>query len=227
MGPMSKHGFVRTTAWTVVSANGPSATLRFTSNDHTYKQWPHHFTLDYIITIEYDHQRPVLVTELVFRNLDDDVSTEFAAALHSYFGVDNIACVRVRGLGTPGELKYLDNTQQRKTVTEMNDVIKIEGEVDRIYLQCNERAVIENVSNNLNIIVDTPLTDDGKNGFTDKVVWNPYIERCKTIGDLHADDYVRFVCVEAARTVPKVCVGGGGVWRAGMRLYFAKSESML
>jgi glucose-6-phosphate 1-epimerase len=225
MGPLTNHGFVRTTAWTLLEVDGPKATLRFSSNKKTYSLWPFHFHLDYHIVIEYVNDTPHLNTDLIFYNLGDSTSVEFTIALHPYFSVDNISEVRLQGLKSDDVLSYLDNTQNRKSVIETNKTITIHDKVDRIYLQCGEQAIIENVSNesvsnesvsneSVSIVIQTPKSNG--QGFGDKVVWNP--------SATSHQNYKRFLCVEAAQIVPKVCVPPLGVWKGTMRVFFQRER---
>jgi glucose-6-phosphate 1-epimerase len=56
--------------------------------------------------------------------------------------------------------------------------------------------------------------------FTDVVVWNPGPDKAAQMNDLPADDWVKMLCVEAARVIDPVTLPPGEEW-AGMQTLIA------
>ena len=57
-----------------------------------------------------------------------------------------------------------------------------------------------------------------KDGFPDAVVWNPGAAKCATMADLEPEDYLRFVCVEAAAVRTPVHLEPGERWEGRQAL---------
>jgi len=51
-----------------------------------------------------------------------------------------------------------------------------------------------------------------KEGFSDCVVWNPYIEKSKGMADFGDDEWKSMICAESAIVVNPVTVQPGGSW---------------
>ena len=92
-------------------------------------------------------------------------------------------------------------------------------EVDRIYLDAP--AVLK--------IRDASMPESGYGGtFTieksatlpDAVVWNPWVEKSKKMGDFRDDEYREMVCVEVAGT-RKMSVAPGATWEGSQTISFA------
>lgn len=64
------------------------------------------------------------------------------------------------------------------------------GEVDRVYQDIKQDTT--------SIVVGgQPTIDVTRDNLSDTVIWNPWIEKTKGMGDLRPEDsYKRFVCVE-------------------------------
>ncbi len=50
------------------------------------------------------------------------------------------------------------------------------------------------------------------------MVWNPGAAKCATMADLEPEDYLRFVCVEAATVGAPVTLGPGERWQGSQTL---------
>lgn len=68
-----------------------------------------------------------------------DKPLKFTTALHTYFRVSDIGATHVEGLSG---LKFLDNMQNRQEGTDEQDVISINGEIDRIYVKAPDQLKV-------------------------------------------------------------------------------------
>ncbi|TSA50849.1 MAG: D-hexose-6-phosphate mutarotase [Nitrosomonadales bacterium] len=180
------HGFARTTGWQVIaSAALPDGATRITfeleQNDATRAQWPHTCQLHHIVTVGRE-----LTLELVTRNTGT-TPFEITEALHTYFAIGDIGATRITGLAG---CEYLDKTDGYQRKTEPG-TIDISAEVDRVYLNTTADCIIEDRQLNRRIRI-------AKTGSQSTVVWNPWIEKTRQMGDLGEDGYRGMVCVESA-----------------------------
>lgn len=114
-------------------------------------------------------------------------SFEFQMLLHSYFSVPDISKTAITGLGSVTYIdKMLNATEQQQT----DPQIKITGEVDRVYKSIKQDTT--------SIVVDGKShLDVARDNLEDSVVWNPWIEKAKGMGDFEPKDgYKNMVCVE-------------------------------
>ena len=121
-----------------------------------------------------------------------------SGALHSYFSVGDVREVAIKGLeGTD----YLDTVGDH-TVRYQDGVIRIDQEVDRYY-DSSGSVRLEDPLKKRTILIE-------KKASPSTVVWNPWIEKAAALSDLPNEDYLNFVCIEAAITNDRaVSVGKG------------------
>jgi glucose-6-phosphate 1-epimerase len=93
----------------------------------------------------------------------------FAAALHTYFLIDDIASVRIDGVET--------------------EELVITDKFDRVYEAVAPRQALVDGGVVLTL---------RQEGFTDAVVWNPGAEDAAALADMADEEYRRFVCIEPA-----------------------------
>ena len=191
-GPLPSHGFARTAEWRVAATSAsPQQTvlsLELSPNAEHERLWPHTFRAEFRVELSTG-----LRTALEISNLGKS-SFEFQNALHTYFLVGDIAQVDLPGLAG---CTYLDNTNNRSAGIEERERIRFDGEIDRIYQRSPAKLTINDGSLGRSIIIQ-------KRGMNDSVVWNPWIEKARTLSDLPDEDYTRFVCVESGNMVPAV-----------------------
>jgi glucose-6-phosphate 1-epimerase len=186
------HGFVRNRLWQVIGteAIGDSATrivLGLSDTEDTRELWPHPFELRLEITVG-----SILNLALVSRNLGDRPYT-LTQALHSYFTVGDITQTKVLGLdGT----SYIDKVDENKVKPQSGDV-EVTAEVDRIYQAVPSELTIVDGALNRRLRINS-------SGNQTAVVWNPWVELSAKSGDLAADDYTRFICVETTNAADDV-----------------------
>lgn len=199
-GPLPRHGFARTAAWTVVDAPQASAdcrvTLRLCSNADTRALWPHAFVCELTVALEDDH----LCMRLEVSN-PGTTPFSFQAALHTYLAVGAIGSVRLSGLEN---CVFEDTTQAHgPRAADPQTVLHIDGTTDRIYYDTPSQLGLQSDHGALAL---------EHQGFCDVVVWNPGKTGEGAFADLPLDGYQHFVCVEAA-LIGRACeLGAGECW---------------
>jgi glucose-6-phosphate 1-epimerase len=188
------HGYARTVPWEILEtkalADG-STFLRFglVENDTTRAQWPHASTVQLEATVGKS-----LRVELITTNTGTK-SFELGEALHTYFQISDVAKVTIRGLDN---CAYLDKVQDFARFTQKDGIV-IESEVDRVYINTAADCVIEDKGLKRAIRI-------AKQGSMSTVVWNPWVEKGKEMGDLGEDGYRSMVCVESGNAWDNVVV---------------------
>lgn len=107
----------------------------------------------------------------------------FSSALHTYFQVDHIGQVRIAGV--------------------QEEPLRIDDKHDEIYRGIRGPITLADGAGTLK------LTGQG---FSDAVVWNPGAADTAALADMADDEYLRFVCVEAA-LIDAVTLAPGATWR--------------
>ncbi|KAJ3197496.1 hypothetical protein HK101_003194 [Irineochytrium annulatum] len=166
----------------------------------TIVKWPHPFTLTYTVTMTVSPVK-TLRTHLKVDNTGPN-SFDFASLLHTYFGVDDIADVKVQGLAGG---KYVDKVRNAQAFVEDQEEVVFTGEVDRVYENPTLKAVaiMEGGRMTANVVYE---------GFNDVVVWNPWIEKAAGMADFPDDGYKKMVCVEVGQVAQNVTLPPGGSW---------------
>jgi len=184
-GTGMRHGFARVSDWHLLDSgveDGEAIAL-FTLAEEDLKPeyaraWRHSFSLALRVGIKGD----TLSMNLEVRNTGED-DLPFAAALHTYYLVDDINKVRVAGVSP--------------------DQIAIDGNVDKIY---------RDVPGDIAIVTGAGTLHVQQSGFTDAVVWNPGAADAAALADMADEEYTQFVCVEPA-VLDVVALEEDEVWR--------------
>jgi glucose-6-phosphate 1-epimerase len=209
LGPLPRHGFARTATWEFagVSDEAASATARFLlrDSDATRRVWPHAFLAELSVTVG----GPRLEVALSVANTGAQ-PLAFNAALHTYLRVADIGAV---SLGSLAGMRYHDQVQGGEQI-QAEPTLEFRGEVDRIYFNAPDRLEVREGDH---------ITPVEKDGFTDWVIWNPWVERGAALTDLEPEGYRRMVCVEAAAvgspTGMPIGLEPGARWRAAQRTW--------
>jgi glucose-6-phosphate 1-epimerase len=204
LGPLQKHGFARTSEWSIVASSASEATLRLRDSPATLSVWPHPFVAE-------------LTVRLGAASIDVALSVvnsgrapfEFTAALHSYIRVDDVRGVRVRGLDG---LRYRDSAAANREGTERAPELAIEGEVDRIYFDAADPIEVREAGRVTRAIIT---------GFRDVVIWNPGPGADTTMPDMEPGGYSRMLCVEAAAIGTPLHLEPGARWSGAQTLAVA------
>ncbi|MFC6632826.1 D-hexose-6-phosphate mutarotase [Microbulbifer taiwanensis] len=129
------------------------------------------------------------VTMILGRELDlqlrlenrGDESAEFSWAWHTYYAVDDVREVEVRGLEN---CEFLDKTRGLRRFTQ-EGVLTFPGEVDRVF---------ENAPAQQQIATRAPIESHSENCHS-VIAWNPGAELAATLADV-GEHYREYVCVE-------------------------------
>lgn len=199
-GPLPKHGFARNRNWQLQSAvrladGSAQAILSLQDSEPTRAIWPYAFKLELQVRVF----EKTLELVLTVTNLDQQVIT-FTNALHTYLGVTEIDEVQVFGLQ---HQRYQDSALGLKNCTQASEILRIQGEVDRIY-NCSPAAVLVQ-ENHHDISITT-------SGFTDTVVWNPGADKGAAFNDMQAEGYRKMLCIEAAVIENPIRLDPGASW---------------
>lgn len=202
-GPLLKHGFARSVPWRVVgtpeSAPGTAAAhVRLRAGETTRQYWDTDFQLDLTVTVG----GPALTLALAVTNTDARPYT-FAAALHTYLRISDIATIALDGLHGLAYREFgVDGVQD-------DTLLRFDGEVDRIYWNVPGPVTLHDGDQRMDIAAE---------GFPDVVTWNPGAEKGAALADMTPDGYRRMVCVEAGLIGQPVTLAPGAVWRGTQRL---------
>jgi glucose-6-phosphate 1-epimerase len=109
-----------------------------------------------------------------------------SGALHTYLAIGDIHRVTIEGLDGA---EYLDTVGKQEVRRQSGDIV-FDREVDRNYRTTGEVRVKDAALNRTLVVHGS--------GSQTAVVWNPWIEKSKTLKDLPDDAYKSFVCVETA-----------------------------
>jgi glucose-6-phosphate 1-epimerase len=179
------HGFVRTKIWQLesIARAGEAVTVSmFTeSSDETKKWWPAEFRLVYRVTFGSE-----LRLELEVSNTGES-PLRFEEALHAYLRVADARQARVKGLDG---VRYFDKTDSNRGKIQQGD-IEIASETDRVYLDTSSAIELDDPLQHCRIRV-------AKENSRTTVVWNPWIEKARSLSDLGEAEWTRMVCIEAS-----------------------------
>ncbi|MFZ6799088.1 D-hexose-6-phosphate mutarotase [Undibacterium sp. Di24W] len=211
-GTLPKHGFARNAEWRLVSSGvleqgAAQAVFELQENIARLLIWPHVFRAELVVTVA---EETLQLDFSVVNNGDTEFS--FTTALHTYFRVDDIAQTVIHGLGG---LDYRDTVDGQRDCHQVEELLQITAETDRIY---------GNVASDILIIQPHQQLQIRQSGFADAVVWNPGAAKGAQLADLEPNGYQRMLCVEAATILKPVVLAPGQIW-TGMQIMSVQSRS--
>ncbi|MEN8259335.1 MAG: D-hexose-6-phosphate mutarotase [Pseudomonadota bacterium] len=180
------HGFARVAQWKVIAtqalADGATRLVfSLLQNDATRAYWPHATELELHISVG-----TALEFVLLTRNTDSKPVT-VGDALHTYFQVGDVRGIVISGLDG---CSYVDKVDQGKRKRQMGP-LTIDAETDRIYLESIRDCLIDDPGLRRRLRIS-------KRGSRSMIVWNPWVEKARKMGDLGEDGYLTMICVESA-----------------------------
>ena len=211
-GPLVKHGFARTMAWSgqsedaqPVEGGGLQITLRFEDNAATRAVWPHAF--EALLTVEL---RPGALTVRLAVHNRGAKDLLFTAALHSYLQVPGAEQVELQGLDGLGYWDAAAAGAVADTYPVQAGAVRFGVETDRVYPRAAQALELNADKPLLRIAQDVP--------WSETVVWNPGPELCQRLSDMAPDSWQHMLCVEAAAIDAPVVIAPGGHWQAAQHL---------
>jgi glucose-6-phosphate 1-epimerase len=180
---LNQHGFARNRMWELVSSEDEKditiVTLKLLDAKHE------HFNYECELSVTF-HIGKELQIELTTKNLGYE-SVKITQALHTYFNISDISDAQITGLENKPYFDQLDATNKIQ-----NGVIKIDAEVDRIYKGVDKTITLTDANKTTNI------TNTNSKSV---IVWNPWVEKSLSMGDLDNNGYKNFVCIESANAL--------------------------
>ncbi len=178
------HGFVRNRLWQVsgaeLTAEGDvRVVLGMMDTGDSRAIWSYEFDLALEIIVG-DSLSLALITKNHGQN-----AFPLTQAFHTYFAIGDIHQVAVSGLEN---CPYLDKADEWKEKVQTG-AVTVSKEVDRVYKEVKSSLAIQDPALGRKILIQSE-------GNKTAVVWNPWDEIAKKMGDLQDDDYLRFICVE-------------------------------
>lgn len=178
------HGYARVRPWEVVSTRtapqGTTLTMAL-PGDPAADAWGRTLAATFRV-----HLGAALTLELEIRNDGaDPVAVE--SALHTYLAVSDVRQVQVHGLGGAA---YLDKLGGPELVRQVEPVLRLDGETDRVYQGTDATVTVVDPAAGRRISV-------AKSGSASTVVWNPWTTTGPRIADL-GDGWPSMLCVETA-----------------------------
>jgi len=117
-----------------------------------------------------------------------------------------VTSCKINGLGGTSYVdKVLDASEQQQK----DPTVRIIGETDRVYksIKQDTTTVLQG---------DRPRFDVVRDGLDDTVVWNPWIQKAKAMGDFSPDDgYNNMICVEVGAVDGWQRLEGGETFEGG------------
>lgn len=175
------HGYARVKTWEYIDAahndEGVSLVMRTEIAP---------FELRYTVTFA-----DTLTMRLEVANKGSSTAS-FESALHTYFVVSQIKQVKVHGLEGAD---YLDTVGgQNQSMAQDDQPITFDAETDRTYAS---QAMVRIEDPGMQRVITIQ-----KQGSGSTVVWNPWVEKSKAMGDFGDDEWPGMLCVETANCEP-------------------------
>ncbi|KAF8973933.1 galactose mutarotase-like protein [Flammula alnicola] len=187
---LSQHGFARNEIWSfekVVMDNEAGVSVRLvldpTANQKIASIYTKSFRLTYVVTLA-AHQ---LSTDLHVENTSPSDIIEFQALLHTYIRApaDDVRVAPLQGLSYYDKTEAIDEARATPK-TETRSEVDVKKFTDSVY---------ENAPLKYKVTWSSGGIEVKAKEFKDVVVWNPQQEGLK-IGDMEADGWKHYVCVE-------------------------------
>lgn len=181
------HGFARLSEWNLAEIDSSEkgmtrVALTLSPADVTAVPVPFPFELRMEFVIG-----KVLQMTLTMKNCSDSEQI-ITDALHTYFNVKSAGAITISGLDG---VSYEDRVVGAKVFGGVQDGdIRIDREVDRVYLDTADAVEIHDPGYDRTILVE-------KFGSESTVVWNPWIRKSQAMPDFGDDEYHTMVCIEA------------------------------
>lgn len=193
------HGLARNRFWKwdhiTTGPRGVLVCLSLSDDPETRAIWPHAFRLRMEFSIG-----TTLRARLRVHNPGPS-AIAFGGALHTYLACADIHAAHLDGLDGH---RYDDTVPGREGLKEQNGAIRFTEETDRIYEGAPGGMIHDPAGRRRVRVVHE--------GATHVVVWNPWEEKARRLGDLPEDGWKHFLCVESTLARPDQILLEAGAW---------------
>mmetsp|Transcript_20939 Transcript_20939/g.31922 ORF Transcript_20939/g.31922 Transcript_20939/m.31922 type:complete len:309 (-) Transcript_20939:207-1133(-) len=209
---MPQHGFLRANQWKQGKSYEDEATgaavcefvLTLTDDmrDRGGKWAPGgEYKCEAIYCVKVEAEK--LTTTLTVTNTGDETIDGQQALFHTYYAIegkkamDKDVC-NVKGLKGYSVVDKSPGEGEPAKFTQEDELVFVYKEIDRIYSNSVKPDLDLMISTGLNSKVKLEASGkvNGESAATSVVVWNPYIEKAKSLGDFGDEQYHEMLCVE-------------------------------
>ena len=183
-----QHGFARVSPWRLEGITEAADTgaihciLTLEDSDQTRQVFPHRFVARYEVIAGEKLELRFSVTNR------GEESFEYEEALHTYFAVSDVRQVTVSGLEGA---RYIDKLRDGAIDVEPDAPITFTRETDRLHPGTTASCELSDPGLARRISVQ-------KDGSRSTVVWNPWIDKARSMSDFGDDEWTSMVCIEPA-----------------------------
>ena len=192
------HGFARIVRWEVAStrldASGVvEVELTLATSEVAIELLPSDWPASVLLSVYIRIGEKLQVSLTSTNNSERELS--FTEGLHTYFHVSDITNISVQGLDDCEYVDLIDGNKRRQ----QSGLIVFDGELGRIFVNCNKKSIIVDHKFNRTIHV----AGKGSNSIA---VWNPWLDTASKMPDLGSDGWRSMVCVETANALENAIV---------------------
>ena len=177
------HGYARTLLWQLENIQEHPHHLIVTLSLQSSSE---HWLAPLQLHAEFKFSAQGLAIQLHTHNVSAN-PVSFSQALHTYFPTTNLSNTKISGFDGHSYIDTLDNWSKKE---QQGDIIFTE-ETDRIYIG-NAQLKLHSPDHILTL---------SATGSQSTVVWNPWIEKSKTLSQFSEQDYLQMFCVETANAL--------------------------
>ncbi|XP_013177508.1 PREDICTED: glucose-6-phosphate 1-epimerase [Papilio xuthus] len=205
-----QHGFARVARWHVeklperLASGDVEAIFSLMDDDFTRSMWHFQFRLTYRLIL----REKELHFNIGVYNPSKELTFSCQLLLHTYFKVPDVRRCQITGMHG---CMFIDKTREGAVYQETREVVTINEWTDRIYQNTMQEHIITNVVSGRKMRIQ-------KYNFPDTVIWNPWAEFAKEIGDFGDDEFPNMVCVEAGRVAAPIVLLPGTAFEASQIL---------
>jgi glucose-6-phosphate 1-epimerase len=205
-GPLPRHGFARTSLWSLHSLEQRDegdavATFTLTDSPATHATWAAEFCLTLTVRVAGARLQVTLGVENTGAS-----PFSFAAALHTYLRVKDAERAEVVGLQGA---RYRESSAPTLFHVDDERSLRAMGPLDRVYVRAPRFVTLREPERSLGV----EMMD-----FTDIVLWNPGAEAARGLADMEPHGARAMMCIEAAVVQRPVALASGGRWTGAQML---------
>jgi glucose-6-phosphate 1-epimerase len=199
-GPLPRHGFARTSLWSLQSMEQDDdgdafATFKLTDSAATHATWAAEFCLTLTVRVAGARLQLALGVENTGAS-----PFSFAAALHTYLRVRDAERAEVVGLQGA---RYRESSAPTLLHVDDERAVRVTGPLDRVYVNAPRSVTLHEPERSLSVA----MMD-----FTDIVLWNPGAETARGLADMEPYGERAMMCIEAAVVQRPIALASGGRW---------------